>query len=169
MMNILQHYKILLPFCILFATGCSSTPNHQFATSSDNTLITQSDVPKAISSKLNTHYQEWKGTPYQLGGLSKSGIDCSGFVQLTYRKVFNKQVPRTTEKLSDAGEEIALKEAKLGDLLVFKTGFSKRHVGIYIGNGKFIHASSSKGVMTSSINNPYWSDSYRQTRRIVDL
>ena len=104
-----------------------------------------------------------------MGGLSKKGIDCSGFVQVTYQNVFGKQVPRTTEQLSVSGTEIPIEKARLGDLLVFKTGFTKRHVGIYIGNGKFIHASSSKGVMSSSINNPYWADSYQQTRRIIRM
>lgn len=163
--------KNLVPTLLLSAllatqfTGCASTPNSQ------SQLFTPSATTSSspVTNKLVEHYTEWKGTPYKMGGQSKWGIDCSAFVQLTYNKVFGKTVPRTTEQLSQSGKKITLAEAQVGDLILFKTGTKQRHAGIYIGDGKFIHASTSKGVVTSKMETPYWRDNYWQTRRVVDL
>ena len=127
------------------------------------------DSSNPVTNRLAKHYNKWQGTPYRLGGQNKWGIDCSAFVQLTYNEVFDQKVPRTTEQLSTSGQKITLAQAKLGDLLLFKTGDNKRHAGIYVGGGEFIHASTSKGVITSKVENPYWRDNYWQTRRVVGL
>jgi len=118
------------------------------------------------NARLRQHYHAWQGTPHKLGGMSKRGIDCSGFVYVTFRDVYGVQLPRTADKQASLGEKVPLRQAQVGDLLVFKTGFKQDHVGIYVGDGKFIHASSSRGVMTSSVHSEYWADAYRQTRRV---
>jgi len=112
-------------------------------------------------------YKEWKGTNYKYGGLSLSGVDCSGFVLNIYKKVYNIKLPRTTSDQVKLGRIVYLYELKTGDLLFFKTGWNVRHVGIYLENGKFMHASSNKGVTISSINEPYWKGNYWQTRRLI--
>ena len=95
----------------------------------------------------------------------KKGVDCSGFVYLTYRQKLNQNLPRTTALLAKSGSQISTREMTAGDLVFFKTGFKKRHVGIYIDNGQFMHASSSRGVMISQLDNPYWSDAFWMVRR----
>ena len=113
-----------------------------------------------------TQHREWKGTPYRYGGLSKRGVDCSGFVYLTYRNKFGINLPRSTEQQSRTGTPISKQQLTAGDLVFFKTGFSKRHVGIYLGNSKFLHASTSQGVTISNMNNVYWRKKYWKAQRI---
>jgi len=125
--------------------------------------ISKSDSP--IVQKLHAHYNEWRGVRYHEGGQSKNGVDCSGFVQLAYKHKLKKNIPRSTELMSNSGKSVQMKNMRPGDVVFFKTGWKKRHVGIYIGKGEFIHASSSRGVMKSKLRNPYWSDAYWMSRR----
>ena len=101
-----------------------------------------------------------------MGGLNRNGIDCSGFVHVTFRDVFKKDLPRSTELLAKVGKPVPTDALKVGDLVFFKTGFKDRHVGIYTGGGQFIHASKSRGVMESSLNNPYWTKHYWKATRV---
>ncbi|MCP4324216.1 MAG: hypothetical protein GY951_17130 [Psychromonas sp.] len=117
---------------------------------------------------LRKEYATWQGTPYRLGGNSKKGIDCSAFVKTIYRDSFNVTLPRTTKTQVKKGYHVYKNQLQIGDLVFFKTGWFTRHVGIYIGESKFIHASTSKGVMTSSLKNVYWKKKYWQARRILD-
>lgn len=153
MKNILLIY---ISLCLI--TACS---NNTYVAAPAK--ISKHDSP--VVKKLNRHYNEWRGVEYTEGGLSKNGIDCSGFVHLTYKQKFNKKIPRSTELLSSTGKPVNSSKLRPGDLVFFKTGWKKRHVGIYAGKGEFIHASSSRGVMKSKLNNPYWSDAYWMARR----
>ena len=119
-----------------------------------------------VRSALYSQYGEWRGTKYRLGGMSKQGVDCSGFVYLTYRSRFGITLPRTTRHQSNQGMAVSRKALRPGDLVFFKTGPNKRHVGIYVEDRKFLHASSSKGVMLSSLDNKYWTNAYWTARRI---
>lgn len=143
---------------LLMLTACSN--NKQITPPAK---ITASDSPTV--KKLTHQYNDWRGVKYQEGGMSKKGIDCSAFVHLTYKQKLYKDIPRSTELLSESGKKISLKSIRPGDVVFFKTGFKARHVGIYMGKGDFIHASSSRGVMKSNLNNPYWSDAYWMSRR----
>ncbi len=163
--------KIVVVFCIsLGMLGCSTTASKHSTVSkhpsSGKIEFGGPGKPTLQQTTLSKHYAAWKSAPYKLGGLSKAGIDCSGFVQVTYRDVFNKKLPRSTELLAKTGKTISRQSLKFGDLVFFKTGRSQRHVGIYINNGKFIHASSSRGVMQSSLNSKYWAQHYWKARRI---
>lgn len=101
------------------------------------------------------------------GGNDKSGIDCSGFVVVTFRELFNQSVPRFTAALVSEGEHITKSQLRPGDLVFFKTGFKQRHVGIYLDQQTFMHVSSSRGVMLSGLNNPYWQETFWQARRLL--
>lgn len=101
-----------------------------------------------------------------MGGLSKRGVDCSGFVYLTYRTQFGRTLPRTTELQVERGTEVKRSNLRPGDLLFFKTGLFSRHVGIYVGGQRFVHASSSRGVISSGLAEDYWNDHYWTARRI---
>ncbi len=117
--------------------------------------------------------EKYLGAPYKYGGNTSSGFDCSGFTV----KVFdenNSKLPRRSEDQSNAGQQISIKEAKPGDLVFFATagGSKVSHVGIVhdIGNDgevKFIHASTSKGVIISSLNEKYWNKAYLFARRVL--
>ena len=79
----------------------------------------------------------------------KSGIDCSAFVQEAFRDQFGVELPRSTSDQQFAGTKVNRSTLKAGDLVLFKTGRTMRHIGIYIGNDKFVHASTSSGVIVS--------------------
>lgn len=120
-----------------------------------------------VSNRLVDHYEQWRLVPYQRGGMSKRGIDCSGFVSMTYRERFGLSVPRTTGELADCGREVDPAEAQPGDLILFKTGMFTRHAGILIDRDRFIHVSTGRGVMLSSLDESYWRERLWQVRRIL--
>lgn len=124
--------------------------------------------PIMVISRLSEHQQEWKGTRYRLGGNSKSGIDCSGFMQVTFRDLFGINLPRTTNDQAREGSKISKSELRTGDLVFFKTGRGPngKHVGVYVKNGQFLHASTKGGVIYSDLNSPYWSKTFWQARRL---
>ncbi|MGC7590194.1 C40 family peptidase [Bisgaard Taxon 46] len=117
---------------------------------------------------LSEQQREWAGTPYRLGGQSQRGIDCSGFVQKTFLERFNIKLPRMTVDQAKYGQLVSKGDIQTGDLVFFKTGRGPNgyHVGIYVKDDLFLHASTKGGVIYSSLNSPYWSKKYWQARRI---
>ncbi|AJI82752.1 putative outer membrane lipoprotein [Yersinia enterocolitica] len=120
-----------------------------------------------VKSKILEQYAGWKGVRYRLGGSSKRGIDCSAFVQTTFREQFGMDLPRSTSEQQDLGKKIQRTKLRPGDLVLFRAGSTGRHVGIYLGNDKFVHASTSVGVTISSLNEDYWNKRYRDGRRVL--
>lgn len=118
-------------------------------------------------SKLERQYKLYKGTPYKYGGTTKKGFDCSGFVGKVYKDAFKIQLPRTTKEIATKGRKVSKNNLKVGDLVFFRPTRRYRHIGIYIGDGYFIHSSTSKGVIKSRLDNVYWKKKYRQSRRIL--
>ena len=119
-----------------------------------------------IRKLLLKEYRSWKGTPHRMGGNTKKGVDCSGFVHQIYKRVLNIKVPRSTKLLMSTGVRMNKKELKPGDMVTFKPPTYPRHVGIYVGGNKFIHASKSKGVCMTDLNNSYWKKCYYSSRRL---
>lgn len=109
---------------------------------------------------------EWLGVKYRYGGNTKKGVDCSGFVSVIYRQVYSVSLERNTANMLIKNcFRIARNYLREGDLVFFRTSGSVKagtptHVGIYLKNGKFIHASTSKGVMVSSLSEPYYARSW---------
>ena len=99
---------------------------------------------------------EWYGTRYRLGGTSKKGVDCSAFVGAVYAGVFGIALPRTARDQYKISKKISRTELKEGDLLFFNTRGGISHVGIYLQNNKFIHASVSKGVTVDDMFDNYY-------------
>ncbi len=109
------------------------------------------------------------GTPYSYGGTSKSGIDCSGFTSLVYGNALNKQLPRSTRDQYKVGLDVAKPELQFGDLVFFNTtGRTPSHVGIYIEDDLFAHASVSYGVTISSLESSYYKKRFVGARRVVE-
>ncbi|MFC3395945.1 bifunctional murein DD-endopeptidase/murein LD-carboxypeptidase [Brenneria rubrifaciens] len=120
-----------------------------------------------IKSKLLNQYASWKGVRYRLGGDSRRGIDCSAFVQRTFREQFGMDLPRSTYEQRDIGEKVARTKLRPGDLVLFRAGSTGRHIGIFLGNNQFVHASTSSGVMISNMGDTYWNKRYQEARRVL--
>lgn len=100
----------------------------------------------------------WMGTPYRYGGSTRAGADCSGFVWAVYRNAYGIQLPRTTAQQASETRRIRQHRLKEGDIVFFRTkGRKTSHSGIYITNGYFIHASSSRGVIINNLDERYYS------------
>jgi cell wall-associated NlpC family hydrolase len=121
------------------------------------------DIRQALYDQLN----QWKGTRYRLGGLSSKGIDCSGLTYVVFRDLFDEPLPRTTEEQGRIGRAVKRGDLNPGDLVFFKTGLNQKHVGIYVENGMFLHASRSSGVSLSSLASEYWDKRYWKARRMA--
>ncbi len=99
----------------------------------------------------------WMGTPYRYGGNTRVGADCSGFVWSVYREVYNHHLPRTTSAMLTETRRIRKHRLSEGDLVFFRMKSRKvSHVGIYLGNGHFAHASTSRGVIVNELNESYY-------------
>lgn len=120
-----------------------------------------------LNLELFDFYSEWEGVGYKLGGDSKNGIDCSGFIQKAFKEKFGLTMPRTTLEQAVIGKEITKDQLKSGDLVFFKTG-DISHVGVYLEDGMFIHASTKIGVTISELDNSYFSKSYWKAQRVID-
>jgi len=130
------------------------------------------DVPgfdyTTIREKMLMEIIKYLGTPYKYGGTTKNGIDCSAFTQTVYRDVFNIKLERSARLQYTQGEVISKgDELKYGDLVFFNTRKRVKpgHVGIYIGDNLFAHASSTKGVTISEIDYDYYSRTFMGARR----
>ena len=134
------------------------------STNSGNTILVDNIVEDA---------KQYQGTRYKYGGTNKRGIDCSGLVVTAFNSE-NIALPRTTSELSTSGNWVDLKEVQKGDLLFFatrKNSMTVNHVGIVtearVGHVEFIHASTSAGVIISSLSERYWYFAFVQARRIL--
>jgi len=116
---------------------------------------------------LMNEYANWKGTHYRLGGNSHKAIDCSALTKRFYQEAFDVSLPRTTTGQLQKGKKARHRAMRIGDLVFFKTGRVQKHVGIYIGEDKFIHASREKGVTISELSNPYWNQHLLAVRRVL--
>jgi murein DD-endopeptidase / murein LD-carboxypeptidase len=112
-------------------------------------------------------YSEWKDVRYKMGGTSKKGIDCSAFTQKIYKEKFGIALSRTTRTQVNEGIEVKRSELIPGDLVFFKTGKTDRHVGVYVGNGDFLHASI-KGIIFTKLDKPFYKKNYWTSRRIIE-
>lgn len=167
--NVVFKYLLVMLSSINIITGCGTfTSNNtgRFSHHSPSFIHKETADTKVVLDRLYAHYRQWQGVPYRLGGESRSGIDCSALVRTVYRSAFGVNLPRTTDALAQSGSEIGRHELKAGDLVFFKTGKRTRHVGIYLENKKFLHASTSMGVTISHLDNSYWRNRYWKSVRI---
>ena len=165
--------KLLTTLAMLLLVGCTNIPtsNNQLATSIEADSFSQyeeSADTEWAKMALNKHFREWESVRYRFGGMSKQGVDCSGFVYLTFLHQFGVKLPRNTARQSKLGTTIAKNQLKTGDLVFFKTrgSITGRHVGIYLGERQFMHASTSQGVTTSSLDDLYWANAYWKAKRL---
>ncbi len=170
----IKHGCARLRLCVVaalafIACGCSTMA----PVTSDRSLeASQSDhanfhARHPTRSALLGFFASWEGTPYNFGGTSRHGIDCSAFVLRAFQELFAIELPRTTFEQVTQGATVKRPDLVHGDLVFFKTAPAARHVGIYIGDGEFIHASSSRGVTRSYIGSTYWTPRYWTAIRVL--
>ncbi|MGC8402118.1 NlpC/P60 family protein [Enterobacter mori] len=120
-----------------------------------------------LRSRILDQYQKWKGTHYQWGGTTHRGVDCSALMQHLFSDAAHLELPRTTSEQIHRGVQVAQYRLKAGDLVFFQTGPNRKHVGVYIGDSQFIHASSSQGVTVSTLTDNYWQEHFITARRVA--
>ncbi|WP_092020902.1 C40 family peptidase [Marinobacter zhejiangensis] len=116
---------------------------------------------------LQKVFSRYQGVPYRYGGTTSSGFDCSGFIRAAYREAFDHPLPRTTGEMVGLGQAVGRSQLQPGDLVFFHSNGRNGHAGIFMGDDRFIHASSSQGVTESSLQSSYWRTRYSQARRLV--
>lgn len=146
--------------------GCESIQERSVYKNNSRPTINKPLDPSNMRKALYSHYNEWQGVRYQYGGLSRQGIDCSGFVHLTFKSKLGMNLPRTTWMQARIGQEIRQNDLRAGDLVFFRTGKASNHVGIYLEKNKFLHASQKKGVTISRLDDIYWRSNYWKSVRI---
>ena len=126
--------------------------------------VSESDIK---NEKLYQFIDEWYGVKYKYAGKDKSGIDCSGLTSTLYAKVYKKTISCSTKALVEETKKVKESDMKEGDLVFFKIDSGKAsHVGVYLQNNKFVHASTKKGVMISDLNEPYFKKSFLSAGRV---
>lgn len=177
--------QIIMLTSVLFLAACSTSPNQRggeqssrmakndaeltafigsLKTNRPNYPFIASTSSKAGVQNLAQVYNQWAGTRYRMGGSTHQGIDCSAFMQETFATAFGMQLPRSTREQRYLGHQIQKHQLRQGDLVFFR---KNSHVGVYIGDNKFMHASTSQGVTISSLDEDYWARTYTQSRRIL--
>lgn len=133
-------------------------------------FIGQVEASSSDSATISETATSLKGIKYKYGGTSKAGFDCSGYVQFVFKQ-HGINLSRTSSGMYATGTKVAKSDLTVGDLVFFNTtGKGVSHVGIFIGDGKFAHASSSKGVKVDKLNDPhYWGKRYVGAKRITGV
>ncbi len=123
-------------------------------------ILLNEEVEKINNQSLITYIEDWWGVPYRYGGQSRNGIDCSAFVQGLLSSVYDISLPRVAREQKILCENIPADSLKEGDLVFFNTRGGVSHVGVYLRNNKFVHASVSNGVIISDLDEVYWERRY---------
>lgn len=179
---ILRIFLILLP--VLFLTSCGSSKSRRFEKTNRQKIeieqiatLEKTKSPSVTREKLVysiiSNAREFEGTRYKYGGTDKKGMDCSGLIYVSFLNQGIK-LPRTSRDMSLMGQRLYLKEVTIGDLLFFETNKNRKvinHVGLVVKitdeDIYFIHSSTSRGVITSSLSNPYWYENFVMAKRVI--
>ena len=158
------------------ATGEPATKSNEVKKTAPAETTTAGSTPSAVPAtaesfekqKMMDNILAWMGTPYEYGGETKSGIDCSAFTREMFRESAGISLPRSTTAQVKTGTPVTLENLKFGDLIFFNTtGENPSHVGIYIGDDMFAHASVSFGVTLSSMYSSYYKKRFTEARRVI--
>ncbi|WP_040300485.1 C40 family peptidase [Arcticibacter svalbardensis] len=155
-------------FISILITSCSSRKMITDASGSRGKNITGSlkerySVLLGVSEKeirderLYKFIDNWMGSPHRLGGMEKGGVDCSGFAIRLEKEIYNRDLPRSARQMADQVKRLYEEDLKEGDLVFFDfAGSPFNHVGVYLLNNKFVHVSTSKGVIISNLKDSWY-------------
>ena len=165
--------KKLVLFALLsvLLTSCGASKK------STSTVVKRTSTTTNVSSKKITkviqHAKTFEGTRYKFGGTDRKGMDCSGLVYVSFGKE-NIDLPRVSRDMAKRGTKLKLNQTEKGDLVFFKTSKNRKtinHVGLVVANKRgeiqFIHSTSSRGVIVSSLSEKYWKNAFVEVRRII--
>ena len=149
--------------------------NIYLTTAQKNQFAQLLEIPSdsIVNEKLYAAIIKWLDTPYQWGGVSQNGVDCSSLTQQIYYEVYGKEIPRTSIQqfyYDTKAQFKSQKYLKQGDLLFFRLRFQDEvvsHVGIYLQNGKFLGSNSPRGVEITDLGTNYWQDKYVASARLL--
>ena len=154
------NYILLLLLPILLGSCRTSAPAYNYQELAKASIRLGIDIDMEDNHALYVESSNWLGVPYRGGGNSKRGVDCSGLTSAIYKKVYQKNLERNSDdqRKKDC-RKVKKGKLKEGDLVFFHNGRKKKratHVGIYLKKRKFIHASTSQGVIISRLDEEYW-------------
>ncbi|MEW5994480.1 MAG: NlpC/P60 family protein [Candidatus Zixiibacteriota bacterium] len=161
---------LLIPVLLAALVGCTANPRYRTGGAERPAEVRQR--PGGLTTndylRLGTILQDYLGRPYKGRSIFVRGVDCSFFTQEVFDKFNRTELPRTVARQFQQGREVAYRHLAVGDLVFFRTeGGKVSHVGIYVGQGQFIHASTSRGVIIDSLKEKYWARCYAGARRIL--
>jgi len=172
----------MITIAIVIVTSCGSTKHVSTGKRTDVTIASSSEAkkiqlkysalldvsPNEISNlKLYRFADEWMSTPYKYGGKSKSGIDCSGFCELLQKEVYDRNICCSSAEIFSQCKAIRINDLHEGDLVFFKINSeSVSHMGVYLENHKFIHATTKSGVTISDLNDAYYTKYFYKAGRL---
>lgn len=183
MKKLVQDIVLSAPKITVFVFGCSlffsschhkkdvedkitikSLPSNKVAIVAAKLSVSEKEVR---NKKLYSFISDWYGTVYKYGGCDKNGVDCSCFTGILYKKVYGVTVGRNTSLIYKESEHIKTSHLREGDLVFFNAGTKDvSHVGVYLKDNKFVHASTSKGVMINDLGETYYKKYYYGAGRI---
>lgn len=166
---------------LLFAISISSCRSHKETAKTETSstapkskkvqekyaAILNVDKSNIENIKLYAFIDEWYGTPYKYGGKNKDGIDCSNFTSTLYSSIYNKSISGSSSSIFEKCSLISKNNLKEGDLVFFKIdGNNISHIGVYLQNNKFVHATTKKGVMIDDLDEPYYKKYFYKAGRL---
>jgi len=163
---------LLIVLILLSFSSCKST---KFTKRTNTTFVskTVSKTKLPLANTIVNNAMVFIGTKYKFGGTTKKGMDCSGLIYVSFKQE-DIPLPRISRDMAKQGQRITLQNTKKGDLLFFKTSKNRKginHVGLVINSKKgtieFIHSTTNKGVITSSLSEHYWKTAFIEARRIL--
>ena len=169
-------HSLVISIFLFLTTSCRSTKEATIKEKPDEKIVELkakyahvlgTSTGQITNVKLYQFIDEWYGTPYKYAGKTKEGVDCSDFTAILCETVYNKKVEVPASKIYSMTQAIDLKDIQEGDLVFFKIESSKiSHVGIYLQNNKFIHASTKKGVIINDLNEAYYKKYFHKAGRL---
>jgi len=162
---------VLLALLSLLLTSCGASKKSTSSVgkrTSTTTTVSSKKITKVIQ-----HAKTFEGTRYKFGGTDRKGMDCSGLVYVSFGKE-NIELPRVSRDMAKRGTKLKLNQTEKGDLVFFKTSKNRKtinHVGLVVANKRgeiqFIHSTTSRGVIVSSLSEKYWKNAFVEVRRII--
>lgn len=153
-------YILLLLLPLLFGSCRTIAPHYDYRELAQASIRLGVDIDMKDNHALYVESSKWLGVPYRSGGTTQKGVDCSGFTRHIYKKVYRKNLERNAndQRKKDC-RKVRKRKLREGDLVFFHNGKKKKHathVGIYLKDNLFVHASTSRGVTISNLDEEYW-------------